>query len=179
MLLFLSVIESEDDRDKFERLYLSCNDLLLKIAYGITGNYTDAEDVVYSSYCKLAENFDRYSSKPLDELTALCITIVKHRAIDLLRKEKRIANWDISTMELYDNHDADDPECYLLKGEEQVKYQELLRKLPDSLYEVLDLKYYQQLSNREIADLLGLKLKTVEMRLYRGKEKIRELLQND
>ena len=176
MLVYLSLINDADDKLKFEKLYLETRDFLLKIAFGMTSNEVDAEDVVYNSYYKLAESFDKYSNKSNDELKALLVTIVKHEAIDLFRKQGKVSEFDMETMVFY-NQDCDlMPEESLLKNETNSQIRILLQELPEVLYEVLDLKYYQNMSNKEIADILGIKVKTVEIRLYRGKQKLKEIL---
>lgn len=176
MLLFLALISDEEDKSKFEKLYIDKLGLLLNIANGITKNQADAEDAVYESFYKLAEYFDKYSSKSIDELTALLVTMVKHKSIDILRKNKRISEYDAETIILYNDRIDIMPEESLIQEESKEYVKEILHQLPESLYEVLDLKYYQELSNGEIAKLLGLKIKTVEMRVYRAKEKIKEIL---
>ena len=178
MLVYLSLIDDADDKLKFEKLYLETRDFLLKIAFSITGNTVDAEDVVYNAYYKLAERFEKYSTKSNDELKALLVTIVKHEAIDLFRKQGKISELDMKTVVFY-NEDSDlMPEESLLKNETNTYIRMVLQKLPEVLYEVLDLKYYQNMSNKEIADFLGIKVKTVEIRLYRGKQKLKEILNN-
>ena len=54
---------------------------------------------------------------------------------------------------------------------------ELIQKLPENSRIILELKYYQELDNKEISRLLNLKPKTVELRLYRAKEKLQQLIQ--
>ena len=53
-----------------------------------------------------------------------------------------------------------------------------MRCLPEKLRLVLELKYFHEYNNSEIADILDLSRKNVEIRLYRAKKKIKEVLQN-
>jgi DNA-directed RNA polymerase specialized sigma24 family protein len=43
----------------------------------------------------------------------------------------------------------------------------------------VDLKYFYDYSNKEIAKIMNVPVKTIEMRLYRAKIKIRELWENE
>ena len=52
-----------------------------------------------------------------------------------------------------------------------------IMKLPPKLKEVIILYYYQQMTTREIADVLNIPQSTVTTRLKRAKEKLRFLLE--
>ena len=55
---------------------------------------------------------------------------------------------------------------------------EEIQKLNDIYKEVLELKYVAQFSNQEITDFLHIEKKTVEMRLYRANNILRERLRD-
>ena len=54
-----------------------------------------------------------------------------------------------------------------------------LEQLPEVMKLTLELKYYQEYSNQEIAKILNVPVKTVEMRLYRGKKRLEVLLREE
>lgn len=66
----------------------------------------------------------------------------------------------------------------MLKKDTKKKLIEEIRKLNDIYKEVLELKYIAQFSNQEIADFLHIEKKTVEMRLYRANNILRERLRD-
>lgn len=53
--------------------------------------------------------------------------------------------------------------------------QKALEGISEILRETLTLKYYYELSNKEIARIQGVTVKTVEVRLFRGRKKFREV----
>lgn len=46
MIVYLSMIETPEDRSKFERLYMEYRDLMYHVAFKILQNEQDAEDTV-------------------------------------------------------------------------------------------------------------------------------------
>ena len=47
---YLSLIDSDDDKNKFEQLYLTYRQDMYKIAYSILKNNADAEDAVHQAF---------------------------------------------------------------------------------------------------------------------------------
>ncbi|WP_438448482.1 RNA polymerase sigma factor [Gorillibacterium sp. sgz5001074] len=66
------------------------------------------------------------------------------------------------------------PEEQALLQEERETVVTLLRRLPEKYREALFLYHYRQMSSGEIAQLLGLPVKTVETRLLRGKSMLKQ-----
>ena len=60
------------------------------------------------------------------------------------------------------------------ENEQKAFVQKVLKQIPEVFRETLVLKYYYELSNREIARIQKVSTKTVEMRIYRGKRKFKE-----
>lgn len=56
MLIYLQMIESNEDRSKFEQLYILYRGLMLYVAKGILRNQEDAEDAVHQAFVSIIEN---------------------------------------------------------------------------------------------------------------------------
>ncbi len=54
-----------------------------------------------------------------------------------------------------------------------------MREMPDEDRDIFTLRYYYDMTYKEIGEKLGMKAKTVDMRLYRAKRKLRELIERD
>jgi RNA polymerase sigma-70 factor (ECF subfamily) len=61
-------------------------------------------------------------------------------------------------------------------AERRAVVQRAINRLPAKLKEPLLLTYFDELSQQEAADLLGVTLKTVETRVYRARQRLAELL---
>ena len=68
---------------------------------------------------------------------------------------------------------------HIIKNEEEELLREKLGGLSEPLKLVLILKYYHRFKSKEIAKILDITPRTVEMRLHRAKQKLREELGND
>jgi len=67
----------------------------------------------------------------------------------------------------------------LLAEERMIKLEKSLQKLPVDLREAIVLKFYQNLTFEEVAAVTGDSLSAVKMRIYRGLEKLKQLLEFD
>lgn len=87
MLLF-SMVENEKDLSKFQRIYDQYKNMMYWVAYDITKNTHDAEDVVQLSLIKLIDILYRIEEEEIGRSRCknLLITITKNTAIDHLRK---------------------------------------------------------------------------------------------
>lgn len=179
MLFYLMVIDNEDDRQHFEQVYKENQLKLYYIALKMLKNPSDAENAVQDTFLRLAEKFSKYSALPSREMTALCVTIVKSRAIDMLRRQRNISEDELEE-DLYSENLDSEPENACLQKEEraelQMKMDAALKSLPEVYRVVLVLKYYFECSNSEIARLTQTRSKTVEMRLYRAKKLLKKRL---
>lgn len=176
MIFYLSLLETEEDKKSFEKIYEENYLTMYHIALGILKNQADAENAVHEAFLKLAEKFEKYSVLGCSEMTGLCVTIVKNKAIDIIRKANHLSEDEVENIVLYDENVEKSPEKMLERGELEKSVQQLLEYLPEILKQTLVLKYYYEYSNREIAKIMGVSTKTVEMRLYRSKQKLKEII---
>ena len=56
MLIYLQIIETEDDKSKFEEIYMAYRGLMYHIAYERLRHEQEAEDAVHHVFVKIAEN---------------------------------------------------------------------------------------------------------------------------
>ena len=61
--------------------------------------------------------------------------------------------------------------------EERERLADCLQRLPLDLKEAVILRYYQDLPFKDLSEILGVSLSTAKMRVYRGLERLRGLLQ--
>ncbi len=61
MLIYFQVIETDDDKSKFEAIYKTYYGLMYHIAFKKLSNPQDAEDVVHHVFMKIAENIKKLS----------------------------------------------------------------------------------------------------------------------
>ncbi|MEZ3502899.1 MAG: sigma-70 family RNA polymerase sigma factor [Lachnospiraceae bacterium] len=176
MLIFLEILE-EEDRESFREIYEKNYLKMYHVSYGILKHPEDTENAVHDSFAKLAELYDRYKHLPPEKMASLCTTIVKNKSIDIIRKRKRLSVKEIEDEML----EMSEPDIlsHIIKNEEEELLREKLGGLSEPLKLVLILKYYHRFKSKEIAKILDITPRTVEMRLHRAKQKLREELGND
>ena len=163
----------------FQQIYEENYKQMYHVAFGILKSPAEAENAVQEAFFSIARNYRTYSGICGRKLTALCITIVRNKCIDEIRRQEHFDGKDPEELVLC-SMDADiQPEAHMQRREQKELLQRGMSRLPEALYTVLVLKYYQEFSIREIAKQLELSEKTVEMRLYRAKKKMRELLEQE
>lgn len=89
MILYLQIIDTPEDRSKFERLYYEYRGLMFCIANEILKNKQDAEDMVHAAFVSIAENMDKIDAPICPKTKAYAATIVTHKALDLRRRKER------------------------------------------------------------------------------------------
>jgi RNA polymerase sigma-70 factor (ECF subfamily) len=137
-------------------------------------NKEDVADIVHDSMIKIIYNIDKIDIE--DELRArsFCTTVAKHKAIDFLRKKEQ---YNVPLDEKFDNRDSSEDVLDIVINEES--YGIILKaidNLSDTYQSVCKLKYINGLKEREIAEVLDLPAKTVNLRIFRGKQILREAL---
>ena len=89
MLYGLSLLETEEQKDRFVEIYNRNRNRMYHIAFRFLGQKEETENAVHDAFMKLADHFGRYERLSEREMDALCITIVKNTAADLLEKRKK------------------------------------------------------------------------------------------
>ena len=59
MMIYLQMIDSPEDRSKFEQIYMEYRSMMFHIANRILTNEQDAEDAVHEAFLKIAENIEK------------------------------------------------------------------------------------------------------------------------
>lgn len=139
------------------------------VAYSILGNRACAEDAVSDSFIKVARFAHKYKSDddPLGWLTA----IVRNTCLDTLRKAKR--RGEVSAEEIY--YLADDsysPE----KRENALLLEAAIKKLPPDRARAIYLRYFLDMTVREVAESMNLPRSTAERLIKSAEENLKSLL---
>lgn len=88
MLIYLSMIDSLEGKQKFEVIYIKYRQLMFYVANKILMDAKDSEDVVHDSFLKVIEIIDKIIDPESPQTRALIVTITENKAIDLYRKHK-------------------------------------------------------------------------------------------
>jgi RNA polymerase sigma-70 factor (ECF subfamily) len=169
---------------EFEQEALPHADALYNFAVKMTRNGKDAEDLVQDTYMRAFRFFHRFEKGT--NCRAWLFRILKNTFINSYRKEQRTpdhVDWD-QVEDFYDSVATDDlikrhktPEELLLHGSVDPRVTEAIAALPDEYRTVILLNFAQDMSYREIAEILEIPMGTVMSRLHRGRKSLQRQLQ--
>lgn len=167
------------DRADFVEVALPYLDQLYNSARGMTGNSTDAEDLVQETYLKAFASYDRFT--PGTNMRAWLYRILTNTYISDYRAKSRRPRLS-STDDLIDADvvDADlavvSAEAEALSGMVDATIREAMEALPDDFRIAVYLADVEGFSYKEIADMMDTPQGTVMSRIHRGRKMLREAL---
>lgn len=143
-----------------------------------TENENDAEDITIQSFSKAFDKIHTY--KPEYQFKTWLITISKNIHIDLVRKRKSSISSTSNTTdedEFYDIIDeSPSPEDKLITEQNLAKLLRDIKKLKPHYQEVINLRYFQELSYKEISEQLNEPINNVKVKLLRAKKLLAEII---
>ena len=89
MMIYLSTIESPEEKIKFEELYDKYRGFMLKVASRVLHGEQDAEDAVHNAFLSLAKNMKLVPELDSLKLRGFLYIVTENKAIDILRERKR------------------------------------------------------------------------------------------
>jgi RNA polymerase sigma-70 factor (ECF subfamily) len=145
------------------------------LAYRILGDGPSAEDVVQDAFLSVWRQSERIDAAR-GKLQSYVLTLVHHRAIDVLRSRKGMLARQLPDDPAEIEKDAPDFTDRVLTAIEGEAVRRALTELPDDQRQCVEMAYYQGLTHVEIAEALNLPLGTVKSRLRLALEKLRGAL---
>ena len=137
---------------------LRYQDAMYRIAMSTVRNADDALDIVQASALKALENYHKLKSP--DSIRSWLFRIVVNEAIDHIKSSGRELLGEENIPEAPYHEPA-----YDRSGEDVY---EAVMKLPEQLRILVILRYYEELSLKEISEVTGINLSTVKTRLYKA-----------
>ena len=153
--------------NQFNQEVLIYTDHLFRFSLNILKDVSLAEDVVQETMIKLWDK--RYSLENYKSIKALAYTITKNLCLDNLKKIKKLERLDEVKVGVVSNK----LEVELELKDELHWIEDIISKLPKSQQMILHLKNIEDLSIKEIADIMVMKENTICQQLSRARKKIR------
>ncbi|MFN8353516.1 MAG: RNA polymerase sigma factor [Spirosomataceae bacterium] len=153
----------------FEYLYDRYADKVYRKCLSFVKDPAKAEDFTHDIFLKLVLSLNSY--KEHAKFSTWLYSITYNFCVDKVRTAKKVQE-----VELDDNFDSiDDSDDSDLKEIEAQRLRDTLREVSPDERAILLMKYQEDLSIKDIADVLGVTESAVKMRLKRAKEKVRKL----
>lgn len=175
--IYLSLVDTQSEKDKVEYIYLKYYSIMSYVASKYVSDKDYIADIVHDSMIKIIYNIDKIDIEDEVRSKAFCITIAKHKAIDFVRKK------ELHNIPLDENFEdfrfSQDVLDVVVNDESYEIILKSIDSLSDTYQSVCKLKYINGLKEREIAEVLDLPLKTVSLRIFRGKQILRDSLRKE
>ncbi len=146
----------------------------------------DAEDLTIEAFGKAFRRLESYS--PSFAFSTWLFKIATNNCIDFIRKQKMVI---LSIDEGNDQNSMDtapsiqiknddlDPEEKIMLAQRSAQLKKILEQLNDKYRQMLEYRYFDELSYQEIAEKLDIPLGTVKAQIFRAKELLYEILKSN
>jgi RNA polymerase sigma-70 factor (ECF subfamily) len=161
--------EGHLDQAKFELLFREFFPPLLAFSRRILGDEEDAREVVQQVFIKLWEKREGLDLET--SLKSYLFTAVHHRSLNVIRDRKRFTDSDLP-----DRATDVDVSQQMEHMELEDRIGEVIAALPEKCREVFELNRFEGLKYGEIAQQLGISVKTVENQMSKALRILREKL---
>lgn len=145
-----------------------------------TENENDAEDITVQTFSKAFDKIHSFDEKY--KFKTWLITIAKNIHIDFLRMKKSAISKERS--EDHVDHvnriidESPSPEDKIITEQNLAKLLRDIKKLKPHYQEVINLRYFQELSYQEISNKLDEPMSNIKVKLLRAKKLLAEIIQN-
>ena len=145
-----------------------------------TENETDTEDIVIETFSKAFDKIATYN--PEFQFNTWLIAIAKNVHIDILRKKKSTIFVEINDEEdqlAYTIADTTPSiEDAIITEQNLSQLLQFIKELKPHYQEVIQLRYFQEMSYQEIAEQLQEPLSNVKIKLLRAKKLLAEIIES-
>ena len=169
LTMLLSMLSDENDRKALSELYEQYQGIMQRIAQGFFQDDPHAvEDVVQSAWLRVVDNFSKIYDISSEKRGGYLVIIVKNESLSLLRSRRR----EILTDEIQSENTTGE-------SGDATPIIDMIRTMPDVYRAVLELRFVEERSTKEIAALLKLSEGAVDMRIHRGRKLLLKKLREE
>lgn len=141
----------------------------------MTKHPQDAQDLVQEAFIKVYKQLDKYEAK--GSFSSWFYRVAINHCMDAFRTKQ----YQMKPVEVDEEQvvNPTHPEIIFMKKEQQRQLERLLQTLPDDERMIILLRYNNELSYEEIAEMMEVPISTVRNKLHRAKKKMRETVKRE
>lgn len=164
-----AMLRTERREEAFGELYARLSPNVFSYCMRVLGSRDRAYDVFQETFLRFYQSAERHEG--LDNVRAYALTICRNLCLnEKKRVQTNVVEFDDTLYNPGMSREADRNEMLNLIST-------ALELLPHDMREVFVLREYDGLSYNEISDMLSIKLDTAKVRVFRARQKIREILE--
>ena len=177
-------VVAENDHKAFAELMDKYQKMVVTTCRGFVASYTEAEDLAQEVFIELFESLANFRNE--SKLSTWLYRIAVNKSLNYLRKKRREAS--VISFNLWgkgaraeDNFQVLSPveaeaDHAITSGQNKKLFKRAINKLPENQRIALILSKYQDLSYKEIAEVMDVSTSSVESLLFRAKTNLRKYL---
>lgn len=166
-----------DDTQAFSVLVDRYKHMVFTLAMKILKNREEAEEVSQDVFIKVYQALHTFKGD--SKFSTWLYKIAYYRSLDYLKKQGRSVNAnsvDISTV--YDLAAVENTLDGLEANERKITIKNAIAELPEDDAVIITLHYFEELSLKEISEVMSIATNTAKVRLFRSRKRLADILQN-
>jgi RNA polymerase sigma factor (sigma-70 family) len=174
----------QNDQSAYKSLMNRYHNTVFHTMLKMVRNRDDADDLTMEAFAKAFTKLSSYT--PIYAFSTWLFRIASNNAIDFIRRQRAILSID----EHLENNkeqdfsgnlpsDALDPEERFIRDQRQLIMRHTLFKLNDRYRQMIELRYFEELSYQEISERIGSPVGTIKAQLFRAKELLLGILKKN
>ncbi len=171
----LQRIAIHDDQKAFSEFFDCYHSKLIKFAHLYVPNYNQAEDIVSEVLIKLLKN--RKTLHKIEKFEGYLFTMIKNQSLNFIKQNKKnINHLSVDNMEDFLSTDRIDPYEKYLESELRNLLNKTIELLPPKRQMVFKFIKDEGMSQKEVAELMNISVRTVEVHLKLAVMEVRKVI---
>jgi len=183
-LKLINLAIQKSDQKAYAELMFMYRDSVYYMLLKMVGNRDDADDLTIEAFAKAFKRLKQYT--PTYAFSTWLFKIATNNCIDFIRKKKKntfsidktIEGADGSEMSITLRSDFLDPEETMQSNQKVKLMHDVVDKLKPRYKQLVELRYFDELSYEEISAQLELPIGTVKAQLFRARELLLNIMKN-
>lgn len=170
----------------FEEIYKKYHDRIFRYLYRLTDNWEDSRDLAQDAFIKVNANLSKFKGQ--SSISTWIYKIATNVAYDRFRSasfqkikkgniEKELDEKQKVIKNVWETNEDLSLEDQIARKEMNECINRFIYDLNENYRTILILSEYEGLKNREIADILGITIDTVKIRIHRGRTQLRKKME--
>lgn len=163
----------DGDVRSYEELVRRYERLVGRVLYPYARRETSVEDLVQETFLRAYDRLDTFN--PDYRFKTWLLAIANNLGVDTLRRRREVVEFNPETHA----ETVGGPEVSAIQAERSRMVQQAILTLPETYSVPLILRYTEEMSYAEIADVLNITVQAVKSRLFRARNMLAERLRED
>lgn len=182
MMPDVSMFNNADELEFFIELIEENRSAMTRAARSVlSGGFSRyVDDAVQEACISIAKNiFSIRKRLERRKRCAFCVRVTKNKCIDIIRRHSHYTQLPIEDYAVYLEADSSNPLDEILLNERYERIMKAISSLDENYSSVLKYKLIDGFRDSEIAEILGISPKNVNVRIFRAKQKLRQILSSE